>query len=80
MNTLETVKSIIAKYIGKDVGTINDTDHLVNELGLDSLDSIELVMSIEEELNIELDDEQLDDVKTVKQLADALDRKKAQNV
>lgn len=80
MNTLETVKSIIAKYIGKDVGTINDNDHLVNELGLDSLDSIELVMSIEEELNIELDDEQLDDVKTVKQLADALDRKKAQNV
>jgi acyl carrier protein len=80
MNTIETVKSVIAKYLGKDVNNINDDDHLVNTLGLDSLDSIELVMKIEEELKIELNDDQLENVKTVRQLANALDNQRANNV
>jgi acyl carrier protein len=73
--TLETVKTIIGEYVNRDANDINDTDHLIDDLGLDSLDSIEVIMNIEEKLGIELGDDELSEVRNVAQLAEILDSK-----
>lgn len=44
---------------------IEDSTHLVNDLGLDSLDVLELAMALEEEFDIEIPDEELEPVATV---------------
>jgi acyl carrier protein len=73
--TLETVKTIIGEYVNRDANDIKDTDHLIDDLGLDSLDSIEVIMNIEENLGIELGDDELSEVRNVAQLAEILDGK-----
>ena len=73
--TLETVKTIIGEYVNRDANDIKDTDHLIDDLGLDSLDSIEVIMNIEENLGIELGDDELSEVRNVSQLAEILDGK-----
>ena len=75
--TVEVVKEIISDYLTIDASDIRDDDHLINVLGLDSLDSIEMILKLEEELGVELSDEELETVKTVEALTDALDRKLA---
>ncbi len=74
MNTLDTVKEVIAAYLDIDVDTIGEQTELVEDLGLDSLDSIELVMEIEEKMGLELADDDMDGIKTVGQLADVIER------
>lgn len=73
-NTLDIVREVIANYLNIDPATIGDSTQLVEDLGMDSLDSIELVMEIEEKLGVEMADDDMDGVKTVGQLAEALDR------
>jgi acyl carrier protein len=73
--TLETVKTIIGEYVNRNANDIKDTDHLIDDLGLDSLDSIEVIMNIEENLGIELGDDELSEVRNVSQLAEILDGK-----
>ena len=75
MSTLEKVKNIVAEYCNIPVERILDNALFVDDLGLDSLDSIELVMAVEEEFGVEVDDEAMDYVKTVEQLAAAIDKR-----
>lgn len=49
-----------------------DSGKSFKDIGVDSLDAIELVVSVEDELDIELSDERLDDIENIKQLADYL--------
>jgi acyl carrier protein len=51
---------------------IIDSGKAFKDIGVDSLDAIELVVSVEDELDIELSDERLDDIENIKQLADYL--------
>ncbi len=74
MNTLDTVKEVIAAYLDINVDTIGEQTELVEDLGLDSLESIELVMEIEEKMGLELADDDMDGIKTVGQLADVIER------
>jgi acyl carrier protein len=66
------------KKIAMDRVDIELTDEIINsgtsfkDLGIDSLDSIEIIVSIEDELDIELSDETLDAVTNIKELADYL--------
>ena len=76
MTTLEKIKNIVAEYCDIQPEKINDNANFVDDLGLDSLDSIELVMKVEEEFGVEVDDESMSHVKTVEQLADAIDKRK----
>lgn len=76
MNTLDTVKEVIAAYLDINIDIIGEQTELVDDLGLDSLDSIELVMEIEEKMGLELADDDMDGIKTVGQLADAIERAK----
>lgn len=66
---LDTVKDIIAAQLGIDAGSIKPESDIINDLGLDSLDIVELVMTLEEKWNIVADD---DDIKTLKTVADVV--------
>ena len=57
MDMLETVKEILAKQLRIDVDTINENTNIVEDLGADSLDVVEMLMTIEEEYGIVVPDE-----------------------
>jgi acyl carrier protein len=59
------VKKIIAEQLGVDEGEINNESHFIDDLGADSLDTVELVMALEEEFGIEIPDEDAEKIQTV---------------
>ena len=61
----EKIKALIAEKLGKKKETINLNSRLVEDLGADSLDVVELVMAFEDEFNISLPDEEVAKMKTV---------------
>lgn len=67
LTTQERVVNIIQKdfVTSANHDPIEDSTHLVNDLGLDSLDVLELAMVLEEEFGIEIPDEELEPVATV---------------
>lgn len=71
--TFEKVKQIIAEQLGIDEGTINMETDLVNDLKADSLDVVELIMEIEQEFEMDIPDEILKEVKTIKDIVEYID-------
>ena len=69
-NVEERVKQIIVEQLGVDAGEVNPAAHFVNDLGADSLDTVELVMALEEEFDTEIPDEQAEKIQTVGQAID----------
>lgn len=70
---LEKVKKIIADEKGIDITKITPETNLQVDLGVDSLDAVELVMAIEDEFEIIIQDEKAGDVKTVKELINLIE-------
>jgi acyl carrier protein len=66
----ERVKQIIVEQLGVDEGEVTANASFVDDLGADSLDTVELVMAFEEAFDIEIPDEQAEKIRTVK---DAID-------
>ncbi len=64
------IKEILAKQLRIDVNTINDDSSIIEDLGADSIDLVELLMTIEERLNIVISDEDAIKLKTVKDVAE----------
>lgn len=62
---MEKVKKIIAEQLGVDEGEITTESHFIDDLGADSLDTVELVMALEEEFGIEIPDEDAEKIQTV---------------
>lgn len=62
---LEKMKSIIAEQLDVEESEIQETTSFKDDLGVDSLDLFELVMSLEEEYNVEIPSEDLEGLKTV---------------
>lgn len=69
-NISERVKKIIVEQLGVDPGEVNPQAHFVNDLGADSLDTVELVMALEEEFDTEIPDDQAEKIQTVGQAID----------
>ena len=69
---LEKVKELIADKLSIDVGEITEEATLIDALGADSLDLVDLVMVFEEEFNIKIEDEELEKIKTVKDVVDGI--------
>ena len=69
-NVEERVKKIIVEQIGVDGSEVKREAHFVNDLGADSLDTVELVMALEEEFDLEIPDEQAEKIQTVGQAVD----------
>ena len=65
MSTFNKVKEVIIDKLGVEEDTIKSEAHFVNDLGADSLDTVELIMEFEEEFNIEIPDEDAEKMRTV---------------
>nr|YP_009398714.1 acyl carrier protein [Kuetzingia canaliculata]ARW67900.1 acyl carrier protein [Kuetzingia canaliculata] len=61
----EKVRSIVAQQLGVDKQLVTLETNFANDLGADSLDTVELVMAIEEEFNIEIPDEYAEKIATL---------------
>lgn len=75
MNTIETLQQAIKKELGRDLGTLTK-DTSFEELALDSLDVVQMVMAIEEAFDIEIDDDDVENLKTIGQLLDYIEARK----
>ena len=69
-NIADRVKQIIVEQLGVDAAEVTPAAHFVNDLGADSLDTVELVMALEEEFDTEIPDEQAEKIQTVGQAID----------
>ncbi|MCV2506204.1 MAG: acyl carrier protein [Candidatus Lightella neohaematopini] len=69
-NVEERVKSIIAEQLSIKKEDIVNSSSFVDDLGADSLDTVELVMALEEEFNIEIPDEEAEKITTVQAAID----------
>ena len=69
-DTAERVKKIVAEQLGVNEADIKNESSFVDDLGADSLDTVELVMALEEEFECEIPDEQAEKITTVQQAVD----------
>jgi acyl carrier protein len=70
----ELVKQIIVEQLGVDEGEVTPTASFVDDLGADSLDTVELVMAFEESFGIEIPDEDAEKIATVKDAVDYIEK------
>ncbi|MDH4157362.1 MAG: acyl carrier protein [candidate division Zixibacteria bacterium] len=65
MSVEQRVKEIIVEQLGVEAGQVTENAKFVEDLGADSLDTVELVMALEEEFSIEIPDEDAEKIATV---------------
>jgi acyl carrier protein len=71
------VKKIVAEQLGVDESEVKPEASFANDLGADSLDTVELVMALEEEFDIEIPDEAAEGIGTVQAAVDFIKEKNA---
>jgi acyl carrier protein len=69
-NVEQRVKKIVAEQLGVNEAEIKNESSFVDDLGADSLDTVELVMALEEEFETEIPDEEAEKITTVQQAVD----------
>ncbi|GLS89129.1 acyl carrier protein [Psychromonas marina] len=69
-NIEERVKNIIVEQLGVQLDEVVNTASFVDDLGADSLDTVELVMALEEEFDTEIPDEEAEKITTVQSAID----------
>ena len=69
-NIEQRVKKIVAEQLGVNEAEIKNESNFVDDLGADSLDTVELVMALEEEFETEIPDEEAEKITTVRQAID----------
>ena len=71
---LDKVKSLIASQLGISADKISEESKLVEDLGADSLDTVEMLMTLEEEFGIAIPDEEAMQLSTVKSIVELIER------
>jgi acyl carrier protein len=66
----ERIKQIVAEQLGVDEDQVTTAASFMDDLGADSLDTVELVMALEEEFDIEISDEDAEKIQTVQNAID----------
>ena len=70
MSIEEMVKKIVAEQLGSGEDEISNESSFIDDLGADSLDTVELVMSLEDEFDIEIPDDDAENIATVQAAID----------
>ncbi|MDA7828505.1 acyl carrier protein [Gammaproteobacteria bacterium] len=70
MSIEDRVKKIVSDQLGSSVEEVNNDSSFVDDLGADSLDTVELVMALEEEFDLEIADEDAEKISTVNEAVD----------
>lgn len=73
----DKVKKIVTEQLSVEAGKVTPQANFANDLGADSLDTVELVMALEEEFDIEIPDEAAEQITTVQQAVDYINNKVA---
>src|SRR5512135_2492393 len=79
MSSIEQrVKAIVAEQLGVKEEEVTNDSSFVDDLGADSLDTVELVMALEEEFETEISDEDAEKITTVQQAIDYINERRSQ--
>src|SRR6267154_3174526 len=76
-DTAERVKKIVVEHLNVDADKVTDTASFIEDLGADSLDTVELVMAFEEEFGIEIPDDAAESIVTVGDAVKYIDKANA---
>ena len=77
MSVQDKVRDIIVEQLGVDAEEVKTEASFVEDLGADSLDTVELIMAFEEEFGIEISDEDAEKIKRVTDAVEYIDKNKA---
>ena len=72
---LDKIKTIVANQLGVDEAQVTEDASFIDDLGADSLDTVELIMAFEEEFDVEIPVEDAQNIKTVKDVIDYIQAK-----
>ncbi len=75
MNTADKIKEAIIDKLGVEESQITPEASFIDDLGADSLDTVELIMALEEEFDLEIPDEDAEALTTVKAVVDYIEDK-----
>lgn len=75
MNVLAKVKEIIVEELGVEENEVTSEASFIEDLGADSLDTVELIMKFEEEFDIDIPDEEAEKLTTVGKALEYLEKK-----
>ena len=75
-NIKDKVKKIVADHLGIEEEKVTDEASFIDDLGADSLDTVELVMAFEEKFGIEIPDDAAETIQTVQNAIDYIESKK----
>jgi len=76
-NVAEKIKQIVSEQLGVDEAEVTPTASFVDDLGADSLDTVELVMAFEEAFELEIPDEDAEKIRTVQDAIAYVEKKAA---
>ncbi len=76
-NTAERVKKIIVEHLGVDEAKVVETASFIDDLGADSLDTVELVMAFEEEFGCSIPDDAAEKIRSVKDVIEFINKQQA---
>lgn len=73
---LDKIKEIVVEQLGVDADQVTPEASFVDDLGADSLDTVELIMAFEEEFDVEIPDTDAEKIKTVQDVIDYIEENK----
>jgi acyl carrier protein len=69
----DKIKAILAEQLDADIDEMTMDTDIARDLGADSLDVVELLMSIEDEFSVEIPDEEIENIKTIGELVEYIE-------
>ncbi|MBN2280727.1 MAG: acyl carrier protein [Candidatus Marinimicrobia bacterium] len=75
MDYLQKIKEITAEKLGVDESKVTENASFIDDLGADSLDTVELIMKMEEEFDLDIPDEEAENLKTVADVVKYIEEK-----
>lgn len=74
-NIFEKLKAIVVNQIGIDAGIVKPESDIIKDLGCDSLDIVDMLMSVEDEFGVTIDDSDVSEMKTVLDVVNFIDQR-----